>query len=111
VHIGGLPINTQKALAAGQVAFPVRVSFDPSLTARCWLTDVGYDDGDRIYVFSYLVLLFQFYAMIAFVALLHAQHSVGRDPWWESLYRPLPLIVTAFCLAFFAMPVLTNMRH
>jgi hypothetical protein len=111
VNIGGLPVNAQKALSAGQVAFPVRVSFDPSLPARCWLTDVGYDDGDRIYLVSYMVLLFQFLAMALFVALLYEQHRSGRDPWWESLYRPLPLVVTALFFVIFALPLMTNMRH
>jgi hypothetical protein len=111
VHIGGLPVNAQTALIAGQVAFPVRISFDPSLEARCWLTDVGYDDGDRISLFSYLVLLFQFLGMALFVALLSEQHRLGRDPWWESLYRPLPLIVTAVCFVVFAAPMMWNLRH
>jgi hypothetical protein len=111
VRTGGLPINAQNALTAGQVAFPVRVSFDPGLPARCWLTDVGYDDGDRIFVFSYLVLMFQLIGMAAFSVGLYFQHRLGRDPWWESLYRPLPLIVTALVFFLFSTTVMQNLRH
>jgi hypothetical protein len=111
VHIGGLPANQQQALVSGRVPFSARVSFDPDLTSRCWLADVGYDDGDRIYVFSYLVLVFQLYASVAFFYLLYCQHRSGRDPWWESLYRPLPLIVTALCFVVFAIPITGNLRH
>ncbi len=111
VHIGGLPMNIQAALTAGGVGFPIRVSYDPGLTVRSWLTDVGYDDGDRIYLLSYLVLLYQVMATLLFLVLLHACHQSGRDPWWESLYRPLPLIVTAVFLVTFAIPHMTLMRH
>jgi hypothetical protein len=110
-NIGGLPANAQKALTSGRVPFSVRVSFDSDLPARCWLTDMGYYDGDRIYLFSYVVLIFQIYGTLAFFGLISLQHRSGYDPWWESLYRPLPLVITAFVLVVFAAPLMANLRH
>lgn len=109
----GLPMNTRKALVSGRVPFPVRVSFDPSLPPRCWLTDVGYDDGDRVYAFSYVVLMVQAGGIALFGFLLHEQHRKGNDPRWEGFLRPLPLMITAaFFLIFGPLEALVgNLRQ
>jgi hypothetical protein len=98
-----LPANARMALAIGQVPISVRVSFDPSLPSRCWLTDAGYDDGDRVYVMSYLVLWFQIIAMFNSAAFLREYHRRGEDPWWEVFQRPLPLMVTSACFFAFGL--------
>jgi hypothetical protein len=99
-RIETLPKISRNALEAGLAAFPVRVSYDADLPSRCWLTDVGWDDGDRIYMFSYLVLLFQALGIGFFAALLREQHLRQRDPWWECLQGPLPLMITGFAFLF-----------
>jgi hypothetical protein len=96
---GGLPRAARDALAAGLVPFPVSVSYKDGNASRCWLTDVGWNDGDRIYVMSYLVLLFQAFGVACFAAFLREQHLRQKDPWWEALQRPLPLMITGLvCL-------------
>ncbi len=99
----GLPANAHMALAIGQVPIPVRVSFDPDLPARCWLTDAGYDDGDRIYVLSYAVLMFQIMAIFSFAVMLREYHRQGKDPWWEEFQCPLPLMCTSACFFVFGL--------
>ncbi|WP_165223085.1 hypothetical protein [Aquisphaera insulae] len=99
----GLPANARAALANGQVPIPVRVSFDPGLPSRCWLTDAGYQDGDRVYLMSYLVLCCQIMSMCLFAVLLRESHRRGEDPWWEVFQRPLPLMVTSACMFVFGL--------
>jgi hypothetical protein len=97
----GLPGAARDALGAGRVPFPISVSYEEGRASRCWLTDAGWDDGDRIYLMSYLVLLFQAIGVACFAVFLREQYGRDIDPWWDALERPLPLIITgAFCILF-----------
>ena len=69
----------------------------------CWLTDAGYDDGDRIYLMSYLVLMSQVIAVFNFAVWLRESHRQGKGPWWGVFQRPLPLMVTSACLFAFGL--------
>jgi hypothetical protein len=95
-----IPAADRRALVAGRVPFPLRVSFDSGWPARCWLTDAGPLDGDRIYVMSYLVLLFQVGGTLFVAAIAHAYRLSGQTTWWESLQRPLPFMITSFAFFF-----------
>jgi hypothetical protein len=95
----GLPAETSEMLTAkSPQGTPLRVRYDPQFPARAWADGAGWDDGNRIYWFSVLTLMFQAIVTALFLSLL-AKFSLGAAlPWWWDIYKVLPLCVGAFWL-------------
>jgi hypothetical protein len=95
-----VPKQTVEALWDGRVPFAVRISYDPAWPDRAWLTDFGWDDGNRIHYFSLIVLVIQVAGLLLFAeALAIVAYSSGRVPWWFDLYKACPFLVEVAFIA------------
>jgi hypothetical protein len=95
----GLPSETAQVLRShGERGNLIQIRYDPQFPARAWAEGAGWDDGQKVYWFSLLTLLFQAIVTALFLLLL-VKHSSGSFlPWWWDIYKVLPLFVGAFWL-------------
>lgn len=75
---------------------PLRIRYDPEFPARAWVNGLGWDDGNRIYWFSLLTLLFQAGLTALFLLFLVKYRTGDFLPWWCDIYKVLPLLAGSF---------------
>lgn len=92
-----LPFETAQVLRSqGQAGNQIRIRYDRQFPARAWADGAGWDDGQKIYWFSLLTLLFQAILTGVFLLQLRKHSAGGFLPWWWDIYKALPLFVAAF---------------
>jgi hypothetical protein len=93
----GLPAPLVQAIQQGQVPFPVQISCDPAWPARSWLTDYGWDDGNRLHYFSLILLGFQIGGLFLFAVVGEtASKNLPLAPWWIELHQVIPFLGQVF---------------
>jgi hypothetical protein len=76
----------------------IRIRYDPEFPRRAWIDGTGWDNGDAIYWFSLLTLMFQAMVTALFLLQLKMRATSNFLPWWWDIYKVLPLAVGAFWL-------------
>lgn len=90
--------TVQILISHGRSQNVIRIRYDPEFPHRAWIEGAGWDDGDAIYWFSLLTLLFQAWATALFLLLLKRHTTSNFLPWWWDIYKVLPLASGAFWL-------------
>ena len=97
-----LPGNLAGAIRNKQAGLQLPIVYDPEHPSRSWIEERGWDDGNRLHYFSFLILLFQFLIMLLFLVLLNDRvKQYNQLPWWTELHCLIPLGAQAFILALF----------
>ena len=95
-----LPQWAARAIRQQQAGLELPIVYDPQRPGRSWIPQLGWDDGNRLHYFSFMILFFQFLgAMLFFVLLKDAIKLHKHMPWWSELHCLLPLATEAFILA------------
>jgi hypothetical protein len=100
----GLPAPLAESMQAGQVPFPASVLYDADQPSRSWIAGIGWHDGERLYYFSLLPLIFQVFFLPLFLSILFERvRQEGQWPWWYDLYKVVPFFVEVGVFLLFGL--------
>jgi hypothetical protein len=100
-----VPAAVAQNIRQQQTPFAIRVSYDPHWPGRSWLTDFGWNDGNRLHYVSLLMPIFQVWGLLMLAIAVAAYiKDYGIVPWWFDLHQVAPFIAQVLFLAFVGPP-------
>ena len=98
-NMAKIPQRFAEAIRQKKAGLELPIVYDPHRPGRCWIPELGWDDGNRLHYFSFAILFFQFLGAMLFFTLLEGSIKLHkRLPWWSDLHCLLPLATEAFFL-------------